>query len=89
MQICADVTGMKHLALNRSDAAPWGAAILAGNAIGVFPDMKETAKNTVKTTHEYITQEPLNLIYQKNKTLYMEFLVELKNFYERLANIGS
>ena len=29
---------------SREDVAMWGAAMLAGNAIGVFGDLKQTAK---------------------------------------------
>ena len=87
MQMSADVSRIKYSAINRGDAAPWGAAILAGNAIGAFPNMKQTAQDTVKSAHEYIPQESASIIYGKNKTVYVEFLAEIKSFYERLANL--
>ena len=41
----ADVMGKEFHCLNREDVAMWGAAILAGSAIGVFPTLKRPLKN--------------------------------------------
>jgi xylulokinase len=42
-QIKADVLGVPYRRLARADIATWGAAIVAGHAVGLIPDMAETA----------------------------------------------
>ena len=86
-QILADVTGRTFERLNRSDSALWGAAILAGSAIGAFPDMKETAHAHVAVKDVFRPDEKRYATYQKYKALYKEFIPELHSFYDRLAAI--
>ena len=72
---------------SRSDSALWGAAILAGSAIGAFPDMKETAHAHVAVKDVFRPAEKRYATYQKYKALYKEFIPELHSFYDRLAAI--
>ena len=57
VQILADVTGRTFERLNREDVALWGAAILAGNALGIFPDVQATAALHV-SVQEQILPDP-------------------------------
>ena len=43
-QIKADVLGVPYQRLARSEFATWGAAMVAGRAVGLFEDLAETAK---------------------------------------------
>ena len=43
----------EYQVLDREDVAMWGAAMLAGNAIGVFGDLKQTAKEYVQVEKEF------------------------------------
>jgi xylulokinase len=87
MQMFADVTGKTFRSLNRKDVAMWGAAMLAGNAIGLFEDIKATAKGKVAPVKEYRPNEPMKGEYAKYMDLYRDKLVELRPFYEKLQSM--
>ncbi len=86
-QMCADVQGKTYQLLNREDVAMWGAAMLAGNAIGVFGDLKQTAKAHVKTEKEYQPDLTRKMKYEKYLSIYEKYMVELHDFFARLQNI--
>jgi xylulokinase len=86
-QMCADVQGKAYHVLNREDVAMWGAALLAGNAIGVFGDLKETANAHVKVQKEFRPDPEKKVVYAKYMGLYEQYMVELHDFFERLQAI--
>lgn len=86
-QMNADVTGRAYFTINRKDAAMWGASILAGNAIGLFPDLKQTALDHVKAVREYAPNGEMHKTYQKYVDLYAEYMVELRSFYKRIQDL--
>ncbi len=43
-QIKADVLGLPYVRLQREDVAALGCAIMAGHAVGIYPDMAATAR---------------------------------------------
>lgn len=88
-QLCADVQGKRYEVLNREDAAMWGAAILAGNAIGVFPDLKETALKHVKVEREFLPDLTKREAYMPYLHLYKDYMVELHDFYERIGQLSN
>ena len=88
-QMCADVQGKRYEVLNREDAAMWGAAILAGNAIGVFSDLKETALNHVKVKREFQPDLTKREAYLPYLQLYKDNIVELHSFYERIGKLSN
>ena len=88
-QMCADVQGKRYEVLNREDAAMWGAAILAGNAIGVFPDLKETALNHVKVKRVFQPDLTKREAYLPYLQLYKDYIVELHGFYERIGKLSN
>jgi xylulokinase len=47
-QIKADVLGVPYQRLARTEFATWGAAMIAGRAVGVFDDLAQTAATTTK-----------------------------------------
>ncbi len=84
MQMSADVAGKRYEILDRDDAAMWGGAILAGNAIGVFADLEETAKAYANVVKAYEPQEGMRQKYRPYVKLYADYLKELHGFYERI-----
>ncbi len=86
-QMCADVQGKTYQVLNREDVAMWGAAMLAGNAIGVFSDLKQTAKAFVGVEKEYQPNLARKADYEKHLALYEKYMIELHDFFVRLQNI--
>lgn len=88
-QMCADVQNKKYEVLNREDVAMWGASMLAGNAIGVFGDLKQTAIDHVKVIKEYKPDEAYGKQYHKYMELYKQYCVELHDFYKRLQELAE
>lgn len=88
-QMNADVHAKTYKKLNRDDVAMWGAAMLAGNAVGVFSDLKKTAKDNVKVVQEFAPNPEMYKKYRKNVDLYKQYIVELHDFYKRLQDLGS
>ena len=83
-QMCADAQNKRYVTLNREDVAMWGASIIAGNAIGVFPDMKKTAQAFVKMEKQYTPVPAMTKKYQPYIQLYKDYTVELHSFFNRL-----
>lgn len=88
-QMCADTTGKIYETLNRKDVSMWGACLLAGNAIGVFGDLKETAEKFVSPVKEYRPDSELRGTYAKHLNLYRDYLTELKGLYRRIAALQA
>lgn len=82
-QMCADVQNRTYVTLDREDTAMWGAAILAGNAVGVFPDLKETSKAYVRRQKEYKADANKGKLYQKYMQIYKEYTVALHDIFRR------
>lgn len=74
LQILADVTGRTFQRVDREDAALWGAVLLAGDALGVFPDIRETAREHIRVTGTILPDESQEKIYRKLKDEYREML---------------
>lgn len=88
-QMLADVTGCTFERLDREDIALWGAAILAGNGIGVFPDIREKAKQHVGIVRTFQPDMGNHEIYCRYKELYRQFVKELHPYYVRLAQLAK
>ncbi len=89
LQMNADVTGKTYQVLDRDDIATWAAALLAGNAIGVFGDLKETAKAHVGIKQEYQPNPGMREVYLPFKELYAKYIVELRDYYKRIQEING
>ncbi len=87
-QMCADAQGKRYAVLDRDDVAMWGASILAGNAIGAFDDMKETAKKFVKVRKEYVPNAARKAEYAKYVRLYAQYMTEMSEFFKRLGDVS-
>lgn len=88
-QMCADVNRKTYSILDRSDVAMWGAVLLAGNAIGVYDDLKKTAMKHVNVEKVYNPDYEKSIIYDRHKNLYKEYVKELHRFYEKIHNLEN
>jgi xylulokinase len=88
-QMNADVMGKEFHCLDREDVAMWGAAILAGNAVGIFPDIEETASAHVKVEKQYYPDMQMNTEYKRYMDLYKEYTFEMTKFFERIQNLSK
>ena len=57
-QIKANILGVPYRRLARADLATWGAAIVAGHAVGLIPDMAEAAARASEAAEPAIAPEP-------------------------------
>lgn len=87
LQMNADVMGKSVYRLDRNDVSMWGAAILAGNAAGIFGDLKSTAREHVEAAECFRPDKGANAEYDIHKMLYKEYVRELKSFYVRLSHM--
>lgn len=83
-QMNADVHGKTYQHLNRKDVSLWGAAIIAGNAIGIFDNVAKTAAKYVHIQKEVHPDMEMHRRYQPFLKLYEEYLTELPSYYKRI-----
>ncbi|MBU9710576.1 xylulokinase [Evansella tamaricis] len=88
-QMNADVTGKTYYKLNRKDASMLATSIIAGNAIGLFPDLKQTAKQFSERSDKFSPNFGNQEIYVKHKKLYEDYTKELHSFYKGIQNLQS
>jgi xylulokinase len=83
-QIKADVLGVPYQRLQRSEFGVWGSAMIAGKAVGVFPDLAETAARMTQLDGAPIyPRMEINQVYQPMIGKYIglqQFLREGFNF---------
>ena len=65
----------------------WGAAILAGNAIGLYPDIEKTAIGNIKITKEYFADRNTHEKYKPYISIYSKFVKQPHPYYKQLQNI--
>lgn len=88
-QILADVTGKQFVRIDREDAALWGTAVLAGNAVGMFDDIKTISKSHVGIRETFEPDVAIHKKYRKYKQLYKEFTREFHDYYIRLERLRT
>lgn len=77
--IIADITGKKVVLLDRSDLAQWGTVLLAGNAIGVFEDMKTVISQTVGVSKVIEPNLEHYELYKKYRNVYRDLKVKMRD----------
>lgn len=88
-QINADVAGKTYQRLDRDDIALWGAAIMSGNAIGVFADMKETAISHVNVKKEYYPNMEQHQLYKPFLSLYKKYTVDMHDYFKQVQDCSA
>ncbi|MGQ9786160.1 MAG: xylulose kinase, partial [Anaerolineae bacterium] len=81
----ADVLGIPYVRLNRQEYAVQGAAILAGYAVGVFDDLKATARQFVQETARIEPRVEYHTFYQPFVELYASLLSDWDKVFHQLA----
>ena len=84
-QIKSDVLGLPYVRLNREEFAVLGSAIVAGYAVGVFDDLKTTARRFVEATERIEPRPEHHRFYQPYVEQYIALLSETAPTYRRLA----
>lgn len=77
-QIKADVLGVPFQPLQRSEFATWGCALIAGHAVGLFPDLAEAAARTTAPQGQPAQPHPQrSAVYQPLADEYMRWQTTL------------
>ncbi len=80
-QIKADVTGKPLVTLDSPEAACLGAAILAGNAIGLFDSLEDACNKTVSIKERFNPNPKNEEIYERNYAIYLKLYENLKQLF--------
>lgn len=88
-QIKADVLGIPYVQLSRSEFAVQGAAILAGYAVGVFSDLKATARQFVHPTTRVEPRPEYHEFYKPLAEAYAALIETTRPLFERVAQFPS
>ena len=88
-QIKADVTGVPYVRLNRDDFAVLGGVLLAGNAVGIFPDLKASAKRFAGKTKRYEPDLERHERYRRYVALYRGVFDRVRGIFTDLKDIAS
>jgi xylulokinase len=86
-QIKSDVLGLPYVQLNREEFAVLGSAIVAGYAVGVFDDLKATARRFVEAAERTLPRPEYHRFYQPYVEQYIGLLSETAPIYRRQATL--
>jgi len=89
VQILADVLGLPYLRLQREEFAAYGSALLAGHAIGLFPDLAATAEKFAEVRDRFLPRPEAHRIYRSLAELYRQFLEVAEDFSRKLLQLTS
>lgn len=84
LQMKADITGIPVAAPIVTEAASFGAALLAGAGAGAFPSAAEAASQFLQFRHIYHPRAEVQLRYAERYELYREVYPLLKEFHWRM-----
>jgi xylulokinase len=88
-QIKADVLGLPYARLAGADRATLGCAIMAGHAVGLYPDMAETARQLASVVDRIQVRPAHHEHYRGYVAAYGEAFGRLRGLYETLAALGN
>ena len=88
-QIKADVLGIPYVRLNRQEYAVLGSAIVAGYAVGIFDDLKATAKGFVEPISRTEPRPKHHAHYRPLVDLYFSLFDTLRPTYQDLARLPA
>jgi xylulokinase len=83
-QIIADVLGMELVTVNTTEGAAFGAAVLAGVGVSMWPNVNIACEQSVSITGR--TEPGLNAeVYEKAYPQYQAFYPALKNEFKNIS----
>lgn len=84
-QIQADILGVDIVTLNIEEGPAFGAALLAGVGVGVYPNVIEAAENTIKAVTRVSPAQDRQEAYQGYYEIYKDLYVALKDNFKKLS----
>lgn len=83
-QIKADILNLRYTTLDTSDTGSWGAAIVAGHGVGLFPSMVQTAEHALVKQETLIPDPERHRRYGHCADLYPKAIPALHELYRQL-----
>jgi xylulokinase len=84
LQLKADITGVPVVAPRITEAASWGAALLAGMGAGHFASAAEAAEETIQLERRFEPDPERMALYEERLALYREVYPALKGIHHRM-----
>ena len=88
-QIKADVLGIPYVRLQREDVAALGCAIMAGHAVGIYPDMAATARRFAPTMARFEPRSNVHEHYKPYVAAYGQAFAPLRGLYSQLTALST
>ena len=89
-QIKADTLGFEYRCMDREEFGTLGAAIVAGHAVGLFPDLRETARRFAGNTRVVAEARPeITAAYEPYVDSYIDALETLSPLFKRMSRRPS
>ncbi len=88
-QIKADVLGLPYVRLRREDVAALGCALMAGHAVGIYPDLAASARQLSPTLGRVKPRADLHAHYQPYVTAYRSSFDYLRPLYSQLTPLAA
>ncbi len=86
-QIKCDVMGVPYTRLNRDDCAMLGDVLLAGNAVGIYQDLKQMAQKFAQKTKAYTPNLHRHKYYKQYGDVYESAFDRARDIFVDLKNI--
>jgi xylulokinase len=86
-QMQADIFNKNIERLQSEEGPAYGAALLAGTGIKVFPEIEKTCKKFIKRKDVFHPDKKTRIIYEKFYPLYKKIYDDLKNSFDILSNL--
>ncbi len=86
-QIKADILGLPYFTLDHADRAILGSALIAGHAVGIFPDLAEAARSCARIRSETAPRPDVHHTYQHYVDAYIAVFDELRPTFDTLATL--
>jgi len=84
LQLKADICGIPVVAPRLTEAASWGAALLAGTAAGLFSSAAEAAEGLLNLDRRFYPDLKRKALYDERFELYREVYPALKSIHHRM-----
>lgn len=82
-QMKSSILGIPYAVLNRQECAIWGAALVAGYAVGAFPDLAAQSAGSVSMVERFMPDEELNQTYAPFLSFYLDTMEGMGNVLTR------
>lgn len=86
-QILADVLGAELVTVNTTEGAAYGAALLAGVGVGVWPDVDAACDQTIQITGRTAFDEAAVQSYERSYAIYQQLYPALRTSFAQLSEL--